>query len=1487
VSKINRVRLINLNYNNNAIRISDETFHLNGESTLLSLRNGGGKSVLVQMMTAPFVHKRYRDAKDRPFESYFTTNKPSFILVEWALDQGAGYVLTGMMVRRSQDTENGNGESLEMVNIVSEYQEPCLQDIHNLPVVEKGRKEMILKNFAACRQMFEGYKKDRSMKFFYYDMNNAAQSRQYFHKLKEYQINDKEWETIIKKVNLKESGLSDLFADCKDEKGLIDKWFLDAVESKLNKDKNRVKGFQAIVEKYVGQYKDNQSKIQRRDNIRAFKEEALRIQEKARLYQESDRKKQEQENRIAHFIKELNRLWNLTQTEHKRVLEQLEAINQAAARVEYEKLSSEIYHLEDEQSFHISNRDMIGMEQEELEREAGEIEKYLHLLVCAKQQELTKEEETELLLVRQKLEISRKKDEDLEPERNYLGYMLKGYYENVLEKNKEEQRTTETLHGEALGNILLEKEKISNLEQEIREKMSGEGALKSKVETYSQQEEYYNVLYKENITRNILGLYEPGTLEIRRESYEKELEEEVRERLRKKKQLEGSRNEQRRLERILTDMGEEQIRKKIEKEHQEKTRSHYTRELETRRAILKYLDLDEKSLFNMEKILGTSERKLSEISALRRNLEKEEDVLQKDYQSLTQGKVLELPKELEAELGNMGMHIIYGMEWLQKNGNTERQNQELVRSHPFLPYALILSEQEMKKLAQNSGNIYTSFPIPIIVREHLEQKKVGDTGSMIQFSGVSFYVLFNENLLNEEKLRLLVREKEQQIHRKKEAIAIRQTEYREYFEWQETLKNQEVDKQNYTANEESLKELDLQLDKLDGDIRKMSGELAELKAELGRLESAIQKADQDIFYQNRRLDDYAQLCDAYKVYEQNREALEKCRRDINRLQENQKLAQTQLERQQEKQRTLEAERDRLEREGLRLGESCGRYERYEETGVFKNNAAKEYTDRGVGSDITVIDIAEDDAMKMEARYGAITANMSQELWELESQEQKAVKRHKDAVDELEHLREKYHLKLGAWSGMRYERKEESHREVLLEDRRRKLEVKKGFWNEEDKYIAVLSQQREDRIKRINSECGEEKPLPRSEIQDQDFDARKNQLRYQEKEIQKHENRLKVHLQSYNENLTALAEYNELALKEDVVWDQNFSEMDSRSLRDFKGILVRDYNHEMRERQETKERLVQVLNQIVRMERFQEEYYKKPLESMLELTGEASQVLRQLATTLKSYDSLMEKLEVDISLVEREKKKIVELMEDYIREVHQNMGKIDHNSTITIRERPVKMLKIQLPEWEENQSLYQMRLQDFIDEITKRGIRLFEKNENAQEYFGTQITTRNLYDMVIGVGNIQIRLYKIEEQREYPITWAEVARNSGGEGFLSAFVILSSLLYYMRKDDTDIFADRNEGKVLLMDNPFAQTNAAHLLKPLMDMANKTNTQLICLTGLGGESIYNRFDNIYILNLIAASLRNGMQYLKADHLRGDEPETLVVSQIEVVEQQELVF
>ena len=119
MSKINAVRFINLNYNHGAFRVSDETMHFNGDSTLVKLDNGGGKTVLVQMMTAPFVQKRYRNMNDRPFSGYFTSGRPTFILVEWLLDQNAGFVMTGMMVRKNQTPADSNDDELEIINILS------------------------------------------------------------------------------------------------------------------------------------------------------------------------------------------------------------------------------------------------------------------------------------------------------------------------------------------------------------------------------------------------------------------------------------------------------------------------------------------------------------------------------------------------------------------------------------------------------------------------------------------------------------------------------------------------------------------------------------------------------------------------------------------------------------------------------------------------------------------------------------------------------------------------------------------------------------------------------------------------------------------------------------------------------------------------------------------------------------------------------------------------------------------------------------------------------------------------------------------------------------------------------------------------------------------------------------------------------------------------------------------------------------------------
>lgn len=1486
MSKINAVRFINLNYNNNAMKINDECMQFSGKSTLLSLRNGGGKTVLVQMMTAPFVHRGKQKTKDRPFESYFTTAKPSFILVEWLLDGGAGYVLTGLMVRKNQEISEEKTDALEMMAIISEYKEPCMQDIHHLPVVEQNEKTMKLKSYNSCRKLFEDYKKDKKISFFCYDMSSPAQSRQYFYKLMEYQINYKEWETIIRKVNVKESGLSELFSDCRTEKELVEKWFLEAVESKLNKEENKVKNFQEILEKYAGKYKNIKEQLKRRDAIQKFKEAAEEIQINAKDFLVKEGEKAEQEKVIAAFIARLNMLYEEAEIERERQEEGRKKLQEELEFLKYEQLSCEFHEKNREKRNHASNREMIDLEKESLLRKQEKIQKKVHVFLCAKQQEMVNEDKQEWEIRKEKAAISRIKEENLEPERNRIGGQLSGYYEYRLSDNKEKQEAIKKQKLQIRKDISQQKDILNEYREKTKKITESKGSFRSLVRGYDNIEIKYNSNYKENLSRNILGVYEAGMLDIKQEMYDKEQKKSIQENKEQKEKSENTTEEIHRTERAIEEKREKYFQKDSDIKQAEKEKKGYEQELEERKDILKYLELPEEKLFAREEILHKAKIKMQELSSRRRTLEKKEDALQKEYKLLVSGRVMELPDNLKEEFEKLDVPVVYGMEWLKKNGFTEKKNKEIVSQNPFLPYALILTRQELKKLAEGNGETYTSFPIPIIERENLESIKLDRTQSFVKMQDIHFYILFNENLLDEEKMEIMIEQKQKDIADIRETMQICKNEYEDYFHRFDVIKRQAVTKENWDKIQKKLQKLEKEKEDIFQNIQQARDTKQSLKKNFEILQKTLRELEKKIESQVARQRAFKELRTAYAEYEENNKKLQEYEREEERLENRQHLTEEKISQLEENYRELSGQENNLFREEESIQNSCQKFAAYKE--INRNVKAGKLlgvdstlrTDNNSGVKIIP---SEEEVLKLEARYEAVTADISQELKELELEEEKALTRYHKSFRELRELCQKYNLKNSEWQNIIYDKREQLYQEAELEDYDKKIERKANLLNEEDKKIGILNSQLEGILKQIVSECGKGNPLEEEKISQKDLESAKNQTKYQLSELERKIAFSEKAIQKYRENLTALSEYNNFSADEEIHFEQDFKKMSEKELRDFKGMLIRDYNDIIRCVQKCRETLAQTLNKIARQEAFQDASYKTPLENMIKVCDDATKVLRQLNITLESYNSLMKQLEVDISLVETEKKNVTELLEDYVQNIHKNLEKIGRNSTIKIREKSIKMLKVILPVWEDNEKLYSLRLSDLVDEITEEGIRLFENNENAQEYIGRKVTSKNLYDTVVGTGNVQIQLYKIEEQREQQISWNQVAKNSGGEGFLSAFVILSSLLDYMRKDDSDIFMDKNEGKVLLMDNPFAQTNAEHLLKPLMNLADKTNTQLICLTGLGGESIYNRFDNIYVLNLIEAHLRNGIQYLRPEHKKGEEVkvETILPTHIEVEE------
>jgi hypothetical protein len=498
---------------------------LGGDSTLFSLRNGGGKSVLVQILTAPFVHKRYRDTKDRPFASYFTTGRPTFILVEWGLDGGAGYVLTGMMVRRRQESEEEHPEELEMMQFIHEYKEANRYDLKNFPVSEEvmeageitGKK---LLGFHQTKQVFETLKKDRVYHFDYYDMASSSQSRQYFERLREFRIYYKEWETIIKKVNLKESGLSELFMEARDEGGLTEKWFLDAAQNKLNQEDNKIKEFGKIVYKYIRQYKENETKILQKENIILFKEDTQKILSRTEDFLQILTEKNELAGKIGGLIKGLRKLKESNQEDLSRLEKRRKVLEETQQQIIWEELSYEIYQLEDEKKNWESKRETYHQELSKLGADKSSLQKQKHILDIARLNKEFTELLREVKEYESALELAKVKNQDLEPERNKLGYNLRCYYEEqeISKKNRLEELQQLMRKKEEL--IALEKAKIDEKELRHRESIIKQGNLKARIDGYMETEKNFNTRYGENLSRNILGNYEDNYLKELGDSYQ-------------------------------------------------------------------------------------------------------------------------------------------------------------------------------------------------------------------------------------------------------------------------------------------------------------------------------------------------------------------------------------------------------------------------------------------------------------------------------------------------------------------------------------------------------------------------------------------------------------------------------------------------------------------------------------------------------------------------------------------------------------------------------------------------------------------------------------------------------------------------------------------------------------------------------------------------------------------------------------------------------
>lgn len=1458
MSKINKIRFVNLGYNNNTMKIDDECFFLDGENTMLNLRNGGGKSVIVQMVMALFVNRRHRTIKDRTFESYFTTAIPTYILVEWELDDGAGYLLTGMMVRKKETSSDENSkEKLDIINFIHEYQSKNIYDINNLPIIEEKGDRRVIKSFSNSKKLFEDLKKDRDVKFNYYDMNNSVTTRSYFSKLEEYKINYREWETIIKQINLKESGLSELFIKAKDSAGLVKEWLLPAIENKLKKDEDRIKNYRELIDKYVKQYKANKANIDKKEKIELFKVLSLEVRTCCDNFINTIEDREEKQNEMANVIACLRKGFKEEEAKELGLCKLIEELSDRITELKYEEASIDIYQKEDAIISLKEEQDSKALVLEEKEKREILLKKRVNILECAKIHRQYQQASEELQQAEMELKLINKKNQDNAPHINNLGFSIRG----ILEMECEGAEESKTLKLELKKSINKEDEALNSRLKENRRYINDlkekRGGLAEKVKYFNKVEESFNKKYNLSLFRSISGDFDSERLI----SVAREVQENKESLIKNRKNVIESKIS---AEELLKSKESEKIRNlekiseaKNKLESKKKDLNKIEAEIETRVQVIKYIDFNESKVFHSEEIIKAFDRKLKIIKEEESLLNKRYDKLFHELEKLKSGKVLELSKEIEEKLKEKDINIFYGMEWLKKNGYSIEKNEELVRNNPFIPYSLIMTTKEIERLESEVIDAFTSNPISIINRDNLEETFNGSGGGeLVELNGLRFFISFNNKLINERELITLIEEKNLELKNLEDLIRVKLESINLYEHKKNIIKYSSITREAYEELKEEIDVLSMEIINLREAEISLARVISSIKDEIERLETENKALEKQSTFNEAMEQDFENLKEEYEKYQKNRESL-------SVLEEKLKVINEQI--------IHDENRGVVILEELKACEDSIR-----EYGSLEGDLLRALVEF---KEYTAGEIINRDKEDLISEYNVLRKEISATEKELNERVTKFSERFDGFEKELNLKADSYKVTEAEYINETYNLSKEMELKAEYEDASSELSLLKDEFNNLNTKIQVAKSQLNDLVDKLENEFNTRELKSKEKLITKNFKEEIARYKVDIKEATKKKERLVEIKNNINSALSGLSEFEDYVIKDPI----NL-QLDYENLNTVIGKLRRDLNNLIQDEKKAENKLGNLLRDIEIREEFKgETLFKDSLNVLKSLVNNPREFENQLTLVLDAYDNMIQVLMINIDLIEKEEGKILESLLEYIKDVHEHIEKIDDNSSINISNKSLKMLDITAANWEENKEVYKIRLKDYVEQIRNNGLKALEKNEDIEDIISNKINITKLYDEVVGISTVNIKLYKIEEDKQKKITWDEVAKNSGGEGFLSAFVILSSLLSYIRKDENDLFSRKEGGKVLIMDNPFAQTSSAHLLKPLMDIAKKSNTQLICLTGLGGDSIYNRFDNIYVLNLIPSKLKAGVKYLKGDHIKGEEEqEFMVASKLKIEEQ-----
>lgn len=1455
--KVNRIRIINFSYNGDKRLILDELFNLHhGEDALISLKNGGGKSVLVQALMQPILpNVRLQNRKMSDF--FIRKKQPAYILIEWKLDDNGGNLLTGiaMMNKESgfQEQEDGTN-SVKYFTFTSHYKLTDAMDIRHIELTTKDKNRIVVKGYSEAQKYIQEEKRKHSASVAYFSENDKTAYKKH---LESYNIHPDEWKTVLLPVNSEEGGLIKIFEKCRTPRMLLRDWILNTVNKVIFDDQNEAQGLTEMMGTLAQSMIENESYILERDLLKGFSERLKILSgdvcSAASTHSEMIEKEQELRSLEQYLHTELERL----EKEKAEAEEDLEEKKKEITRIEQEKLSEE-YHIAEE---NLAKHRVLAQEKKrEYGLVADDLNRVLHDLEVMDARATY--DEMAVLLERKaeiETELQRLKEPSEDQDKmDRVAYSLKVAYD---EKQRDLVSKLQALRAHLMENT---ERKVENSKEEVeigeyeKKAINEKATLTSILRAFEKEEkgllENYNITVQRNLMK---GLDEKAADKLTRDLmdqvslHQKSIEK-------TNEQREKAQNEE---DTILNEIprteSEKNQKENLLKKLQVEIKDYEIREEKLLDILHRYGISPSKRfqkdylLLTMKELIETGYDRLDDVKEDIRSIEKR--------MAAMESGILHVSKEFHDHLVGSGIEFDTGEHYLQSHAIEIRSR--LLKENSLLPYAFLMTEEELEKLKEVKLEHPLLQPVPILTYGSLEgQDKEGS--SLTLGNGRVIIVEPDLKLFESGGVENYRRDLEKKLQEEKES----RKHYEEYLE-ELRVSKQLIDEFSYTDTyyKES-KEEEEKLQRTISTLLEKGKSLVMKRAELRQLFVSLEKLKEEqrknLVEAEKKLSKLQAHLANNKEYERNNQRVQELEKDLGQY--GIKLLE------------LKRERDRLFQEEKVADKDLSRFEEEEQIVKrdrieFQNASEKPLEE---GSIEVLLAIYRKYKDEINGNIGNLEKELNSRLNELKGKEKKLERL---GIPEEEYI------------GIRYLESEYDQLKAISKKLGLEKEEKANLQNSANLKVANLSgiseAKREDmRNKGIVLLAQEDIHGNYKERTDKCRSSMKNLVE------------LGKALEKTTRNYKDIGDKIEDRLRESKIkvsnktWEKDRDVEDG--FREVSGVLQalqKKFSDEKIEIQQNlrklkddyKEKHQHLTTILYHTEKTHDGAERNP-EKYYYLYENLENQLEFLSKRIKIQETQLENMEKSFHDMEMQSYNLA-------KEIYDHVNRVADDSSIQLegRNRKAKMIEILLRELEpEEKGFEAMRLyiRERAGEV-KEQLKSGKTRKDVKDMISKFMSSEELLNVISDLSDLRIKAYKVDinAQNSKAKDWEKVMReNSGGERFVSFFAVMVALMSYARnaKRTTEDYNKKNmDSKVLLMDNPFGPISSDHLLKPLFDIAKKYNTQLICLTDLKQNSIMNQFKVIFMMKIVP-NVTGTMEYLKVEESTYSGEEELADENLEMM-------